>query len=144
MAQAVLRGPRESRKTSRDRRATRSLSPRGERGPTLGTLHAIEMILRKAEAPLSLNEVRRRMEARAVRHATVRAAVDEFVRLGHAREGTAGIRWVSRGLPEPSSRPRRHASASVPDIDELAGSLAKYGPVEDVIRELDAMRAEDE
>ena len=33
------------------------------RGPTLATLHAIERILRDAEGPISLNEIKRRLAA---------------------------------------------------------------------------------
>jgi hypothetical protein len=64
------------------------------RGPTLATLHEIEGILRDAEGPLSLNEIKRRMAAKAVRHQVVRAAVDEFVRLGLAAEGSKGVLWT--------------------------------------------------
>ncbi|MGQ0535280.1 MAG: hypothetical protein ACT4PT_04330 [Methanobacteriota archaeon] len=63
------------------------------RGPTLQTMHEIENILRDADGPLSLNEIKRRMRARAVRHAVVRSTVDEFVRLGLAAEGEKGVFW---------------------------------------------------
>jgi len=64
------------------------------RGPTLSTLHEIERILRGADGPLSLNEIKRRMSARAVRHSMVRQAVDEFRRLGFVVEGSKGVVWV--------------------------------------------------
>lgn len=64
------------------------------RGPTLSTLHEVELILRQAEAALSLNEVKRRMSARAVRHETVRTIVDEFRRLGLVVEGEKGVLWT--------------------------------------------------
>jgi hypothetical protein len=64
------------------------------RGPTLSTLHEIERILRGADGPLSLNEIKRRMSARAVRHSMVRQAVDEFRRLGFVVEGSKGVIWV--------------------------------------------------
>lgn len=67
------------------------------RGPTLSTLHEVEGILRDAGEPLSLNEVKRRMRARAVRHETVRTVVDEFKRLGLAVEGEDGVRWAPGG-----------------------------------------------
>lgn len=64
------------------------------RGPTLSTLHEIETILRMAGEALSLNEVKRRMSAKAVPHATVRTVVDEFKRLGLAAEGSKGVLWT--------------------------------------------------
>lgn len=64
------------------------------RGPTLSTLHGIERILRDAEGPLSLNEIKRRMSAKAARHSMVRQAVDEFKRLGFVIEGSKGVLWV--------------------------------------------------
>lgn len=63
------------------------------RGPTLSTMHEIEQILRGAEGPLSLNEIKRRMSARAVRHSSVRQVVDEFKRLGFVAEGSKGVIW---------------------------------------------------
>lgn len=64
------------------------------RGPTLSTLHEVEIILRAAREPLSLNEIRRRMSARAVPHQTVRTVVDEFKRLGLVAEGRKGVLWA--------------------------------------------------
>lgn len=69
------------------------------RGPTLATMHEIESILRAAREPLSLNEIKRRMRARAVRHLAVRQTVDEFVRLGLAVEGERGVTWDPAGSP---------------------------------------------
>lgn len=73
--------------------------------PTLATLHEVERILRKArardEGPLSLAEVERRMEAKQVRHATLRACVDELVRLGFATEDDAeGVLWTLHEDPQ--------------------------------------------
>ena len=70
------------------------------RGPTLSTLHEIERILRGADGPLSLNEIKRRMSAKAVRHSMVRQAVDEFRRLGFVVEGSKGVVWVLNPSPE--------------------------------------------
>lgn len=64
------------------------------RGPTLSTLHEIERILRDADEALSLNEIKRRMSAKAVPHNTVRMVVDEFKRLGLAAEGSKGVVWT--------------------------------------------------
>lgn len=54
--------------------------------PTLTTIHEIERIIRKAtadaETPISLAEIKRRMKAKAVRHSTVKAAVDHLRRMG--------------------------------------------------------------
>lgn len=64
------------------------------RGPTLSTMHEVERILRTSDAALSLNEIKRRMSARAVPHRTVRLVVDEFKRLGLAAEGKKGVLWT--------------------------------------------------
>lgn len=74
--------------------------PMGGRGPTLVTMHEIERILRKAEGPLSLNEIKRRMRAKAVRHAMVRQAIEEFKRLGFVVEGSKGVLWTLNLSPE--------------------------------------------
>lgn len=70
------------------------------RGPTLSALHEIERILRAADGPLSLNEIKRRLPAKAVRHAMVRQAVDEFKRLGFVVEGAKGVVWVLNLSPK--------------------------------------------
>lgn len=64
------------------------------RGPTLSTLYEIECILREAEGPISLNEIKRRMSARTVRHKTVRQVINEFRRLGFVAEGSKGVVWT--------------------------------------------------
>jgi len=79
----------------------------GGRGPTLSTLHEIERILRDAEDPLSLNEIKRRMSAKATRHSTVRQTVDEFKRLGFVMEGAKGVVWVLNLSPKMWSGPWR-------------------------------------
>lgn len=68
--------------------------PMEGRGPTLATMHEVERILRTADSALSLNEIKRRMNARTVPHRTVRRVVDEFKRLGLAAEGTKGVVWT--------------------------------------------------
>ncbi len=65
----------------------------------MSTLHEVESILREAEAnddgPLSLAEVGRRMEARSVRHATIRACVDELKRFHLVTEDpSVGVMWT--------------------------------------------------
>lgn len=69
-------------------------APLDGRGPTLSTLHEVERILREAQETLSLNEVKRRMKAKAVPHATVRTVIDEFKRLGLVSEGSKGVLWT--------------------------------------------------
>lgn len=64
------------------------------RGPTLSTLHEIERILRQADVAISVNEIKRRMRAKAVRHDAVRMAIDEFKRLGFVVEGSKGVLWT--------------------------------------------------
>jgi hypothetical protein len=75
--------------------------PRPIRGPAplLTTVHEVERILRRAhaadEGPLSLAEIGRRMEAKSVRHSTLRACVDELKRLGFVTESpTKGVLWT--------------------------------------------------
>lgn len=70
------------------------------RGPTLATMHEIECILREAEGPISLNEIKRRMSASAVRHQTVRQVINEFRRLGLIAEGSKGIMWTLNISPK--------------------------------------------
>lgn len=73
--------------------------------PRLDTLHEVERILRKAhaddEGPLRLAEIERRMSAKSVRHQTVRACVDELVRLHLATEDPRrGVMWTLHEDPE--------------------------------------------
>lgn len=68
--------------------------PTEGRGPTLSTMHEVERILRNADQALSLNEIKRRMSAKAVAHHTVRTVVDEHKRLGLAAEGSEGVVWT--------------------------------------------------
>ena len=63
------------------------------RGPTLATLHEIETILRHADGPISINEIKRRMRAKVVRHGKVRASIEEFKRFGFVVEGSRGVIW---------------------------------------------------
>jgi hypothetical protein len=75
--------------------ATLPMPPKLEsRGPTLSTMHEVERILRAADGPLSMNEIKRRMAAKVVRHEAVRLAVDEYKRLGFVVEGSKGVVWV--------------------------------------------------
>lgn len=67
--------------------------------PRLDTLHRVEMILRRAherdEGPLTLAELKRRMGAKSMRHSTMRACVDELVRLGFVSEDPRrGVMWT--------------------------------------------------
>ena len=110
-----------------------------KRGATLSTLHEIEHILRDARGPISLNEIKRRMTAKAVRHETVRMAVDEFARLGFVVEGPGGVAWIVEPSPQPA---RVRGRRRVPDIEDLAGSLSRFEPLEEWKRDLDLMRGE--
>ena len=109
------------------------------RGATLSTLHEIERILRDARGPISLNEIKRRMRAKAVRHETVRMAVDEFARLGFVVEGPRGVAWIVEPSPQPA---RGKGRRGAPDIEDLAGSLSRFGTLEGWKRDLDLMRGE--
>lgn len=73
--------------------------------PRLDTLHEIETILRRAhaedEGPLRLAEVKRRMAAKAVRHSTVRACIDELKRLHLVTEDEKrGVMWTLHEDPD--------------------------------------------
>lgn len=70
------------------------------RGPTLATIDEIEAILRKADEPLSLNEIKRRMRAKSVQHQAVRLAVDHLDRLGLVITGPKGVMWVPPASPQ--------------------------------------------
>jgi len=65
-------------------------------GPTLATLVEVGHILEAAqhEPPLSLAEIGRRMEAKRVRHSTLRASVDFLERLGLVTVGSKGVLWT--------------------------------------------------
>ncbi len=69
-------------------------------------MHEIERILRGAEEALSLNEIKRRMVARAVPHRTVRVVIDEFKRLGLVAEGSKGVVWTLQDDPKAWQRSR--------------------------------------
>lgn len=62
--------------------------------PTLTTINEIEVIIRKAtekaETPISLAEIKRRMKAKAVRHSTVKAAVEHLKRMACVAEDPKG------------------------------------------------------
>lgn len=70
------------------------------RGPTLATMYEIECILREADGPISLNEIKRRMSAKTVRHKTVRQVINEFSRLGFVAEGSKGVIWTLNLSPK--------------------------------------------
>lgn len=68
-------------------------------GPRMATVVAVGRILESAqdEPPLSLAEIERRMRAKRVRHATLRASVDFLHRLGFVTLGSKGVQWTYRG-----------------------------------------------
>ena len=82
--------------------AMNAISPPKElKGPSplLRTLHEVEFLLREAvaedEGPLRLAEIERRMHAKSVRHATIRACVDELKRLHLVTEDPRrGVLWT--------------------------------------------------
>ncbi|HEX9710031.1 MAG TPA: hypothetical protein VGB42_08725 [Candidatus Thermoplasmatota archaeon] len=65
-------------------------------GPSMATLVEVAHILESArrEPPLSLAEVGRRMSAKRVRHATVRACLDLLERLGSVTTGSKAVQWT--------------------------------------------------
>jgi len=77
--------------------------------PLLRTLHEVEILLRTAvaedEGPISLAEIERRMHAKSVRHATIRACVDELKRLHLVTEDPRrGVIWTFHEDPKFWSR----------------------------------------
>lgn len=64
--------------------------------PTLRTVYSVERILRKAQAegPISVEEIKRRMPAKRVRHQVVRHAIEHYKRLGLVVEGRKGVLWT--------------------------------------------------
>jgi hypothetical protein len=62
----------------------------------MATLVEVAHILEAArlEPPLSLAEVGRRMDAKRVRHATVRSCVDFLEGLGYVTTGSKGVQWT--------------------------------------------------
>lgn len=77
--------------------------------PTLGTLHAVERILRDAykarEPPLSYAEIERRMPAKRVRFEVIQASVLELARHRLVTVGSDGVLWV---VQDPRARRSRH------------------------------------
>lgn len=61
-------------------------------------MHAVARILRELArgdaGPVRLAEVARRLPAKRVRHATIRACVDELKLLGFVTEGSKGVMWT--------------------------------------------------
>ncbi len=87
------------------------LPPRSTQAPSprLATVHEVEEILRRAaardEGPLRLAEIKRRMRAKSVRHATVRACVEELKRFHLVTEDpTRGVMWTLHEDPRFWSR----------------------------------------
>ena len=72
----------------------RPLPPRlAGRGPTLGTLHEVERLLRESDVPLSFASIERRL-ARKVAPRALRDALEHYKRLGWVVEGSKGVMWV--------------------------------------------------
>ena len=76
------------------------MPPRLERqGPTLGTLHMVESVLRRFHEPLSLNRIKALLP-RKVMHPTLREAIEHYKRLGCVTEGSKGVMWTLNVDPE--------------------------------------------
>ena len=69
-------------------------------GPTLYTLQEVERVLREAGVPISLNEIKRRLPAKSVKHDKIRLAVDYLDRLGLVIQGSKGVQWVPSASPK--------------------------------------------
>ncbi len=68
-------------------------------GPTLETLHMVEVVLRKSGEPLSLNRIKSLLP-RKMMHAPLREAIDHYKRLGCVAEGSKGVMWTLNVEPE--------------------------------------------
>ena len=80
--------------------------PKPSRGPSplLTTVQQVEAILRKAaaddEGPLRLDEIKRRIHAKSIRHATIRGCVEELKRFHLVIEDPKkGVLWTLREDP---------------------------------------------
>jgi len=69
------------------------------KGPTLETLHMVEIVLRKFDEPLSLNRIKSILP-RKVMHKTLREAIEHYKRLGCVTEGSKGVMWTLNIEPE--------------------------------------------
>lgn len=89
-----------------------------EQGPTLATLVEVGQILEEAqdEAPLSLSEINRRMEAKRTRHRTIRACVDFLEHIGFVTTGSKGVQWTHR--PDARGQAEYETDLLDPDEDE--------------------------
>ncbi|MGB0652032.1 MAG: hypothetical protein ACPGQL_02430 [Thermoplasmatota archaeon] len=74
--------------------------PPPDANPRLSTLLEVEAILVQNladwEGPLSFAEIGRRMRAKSVRPAVIRACVNELVRQGRAMVGSKGVDLLAR------------------------------------------------
>ncbi|MHB8604472.1 MAG: hypothetical protein ACYDCK_04385 [Thermoplasmatota archaeon] len=70
---------------------------RGGPVPNLKAYWRVEAIVREANArgedPISFEEIKRRMDAKSVRHSTVRACVAEMERQGNVVVAPDGVLW---------------------------------------------------
>lgn len=82
--------------------------PPGDANPRLSTLLEVESILvdnlQHWEGPLSYAEIGRRMTAKRVRPAVIRACVQELVRQGRAIVGSKGVDLLVRSPPLDEAR----------------------------------------
>lgn len=66
--------------------------------PNLATVYRVERIMiqanKRAEDPLSLDEIKRRMGSKGVRHVTVKACVGELERQGKVTRTKQGVLWT--------------------------------------------------
>ncbi|MEA3201271.1 MAG: hypothetical protein QOE90_2699 [Thermoplasmata archaeon] len=70
------------------------------RGPTLAKIDEVESILRAADEPISVNEVMRRMKAKAVDRRSVNLAIAHLARFGVVVTGSKGVQWVPPASPQ--------------------------------------------
>ncbi len=87
---------------------------RARKGPTLGTLHMIEEVMRSSDRPLRLNQIKDRLP-RAVMHAPLREAIEHYKRLGCVAEGPKGVMWTAGQSP-----PRPAVGLDLEDLPTFA------------------------
>jgi hypothetical protein len=82
--------------------------------PNLATVYRVERILidanKKGEDPISLEEIKRRLGSKGIRHVTVRTCVDELARQGKVTLTADGVLWT--WMPPPVTESPRDSDGS--------------------------------
>ncbi|MFA5860650.1 MAG: hypothetical protein WDA16_03040 [Candidatus Thermoplasmatota archaeon] len=66
--------------------------------PNLATVYRVERIMidanKRGDDPITLEEIKRRLGSKGIRHVTVRTCVDELVRQGKVTITSDGVLWT--------------------------------------------------